>query len=105
MPDITDPRAAKFGDRVVRPMSETMRQLYEDAKRARTRWQDEISSLIADTALDTLIDGRTAEGISILDGAEINAIARDLNAYITWYEARSGIDSRLAKASVRTLRS
>lgn len=101
---ITDPRAVQFSNEVVRPLSERLRQLKEDIERAKLRWTDEVAALVPNDAAQALDDGREAQGVSRLDGAEINAIAADLNAYATWFDARTGMESRLAKASVRTLR-
>jgi hypothetical protein len=101
---ITDPRAVKFSNEVVRPLSEQLRQLKEDAERAKIRWQDEISSIVPNDPLENLEDGRDAEGVSRLDGSEINDIASDINAFITWYESVAEREARLAKACVRTLR-
>ena len=102
--DITDPRAIKFSNEVVRPLAERIRQLHEDCNRAKLRWQDEIGDIIPNDAADVLIDGHLELGHSVLDGSEINAIAGDLNAYITWFESVAARETRLAKASVRTLR-
>jgi hypothetical protein len=107
---ITDPRAIKFSNEVIRPISERMRDLFEDIARADQAWRDEIGALIPNDSAEILNDGRTAEGVSILDGAEINSIR---TVWKNIADFRSGvataavpnIDTKLTRACVRTLRS
>lgn len=106
---ITDPRAIKFCNEFVRPLSERIRDLFEDVARGNQVWADEIAALIPNDANEILQDGRTAEGVTILDGSEINS---NRAIWVQLANLRSGaavtslanVDTRLTRACVRALR-
>ena len=107
---ITDPRAVKFANEVVRPLSEKLRDVFEDIARANQAWTDEVQPLIPNDVNEVLQDGRTAEGVTTLDGQEINAI-RSIWVQLANFRAGSAVtsiasvDTKLTRACVRTLRS
>ena len=106
---ITDPRAIKFTNEVVRPLAERIRDVLEDVARAEQSWADEVGALIPNTA-DVLEDGRDAEGVSRLTGAEINSLRA---VFVQIKNLRAGsavtslanVDTRIGRACVRSLRS
>lgn len=98
---ITDPEAIKFVNEYIRPMSEQIRYMGARGSDFAQKW----ALLAADfpnDAAETLEDGRDAEGISRLTGADINASATvflTLLAAIGTPEAQSAI----SKPCVRPL--
>ena len=70
---ITDPEAIKFVNEYIRPMCETIRHMKVRGDDFALKWAE----LSADFPNDTSVveDGRDAEGISRLTGADINAVA------------------------------
>jgi hypothetical protein len=106
---ITDARAIKYSNEVLRPLAEKLRDVNEDIARAEQQWLDEVGALMPNTA-DVLEDGRDAEGVSRLTGAEINSL-RAIFVQMKNFRAGSAVtplanvDTRIGRACVRTLRS
>lgn len=106
---ITDPRAIKYANEVLRPLAEKLRDVNEDIARAEQHWTDEVGALCPNTS-DVLEDGRDAEGVSRLTGAEINSLRA---VFVQMKNLRAGsavttlanVDTRIGRACVRTLRS
>ena len=104
---ITDPRAIKYTNEVLRPLAEKLRDVLEDIARAEQTWTDEVGALMPNTA-DVLEDGRDAEGVSRLTGAEINSLRA---VFVQMKNLRAGsavttlanVDTRIGRACVRTL--
>lgn len=108
MADITDPRVVRWSNQGVRKMAEVYRLAYLNAKRLEMRWTDEIGALVSNSPTDMLIDGRESQGISQLSGEELTRIRKVNKDFIDWYEGvavsvNANIESKLGKASVRTL--
>lgn len=70
---ITDPRAIRYVNECVRPLCEAIRNLKARGDVALLKWSTETAALIPNDGT-LLEDGRTAEGVSILTGADINAV-------------------------------
>lgn len=73
---MNDPRAIKFANDYVRPVSERLRALNAILGAALTEWNansNEIALLFA-TGTDVLVDGRAGDGVRQLTSAEIEQI-------------------------------
>lgn len=70
---ITDPQAIKFANEQVRPLAEDIRALLARLAAAETVWYGGLNTLNPNDAQELLDDGREAEGISRLTGADINS--------------------------------
>ncbi|CAN0063983.1 unnamed protein product [Phaeothamnion confervicola] len=86
MAQITDAEAIRFANEVLRPLCEEARALAARCVALSTVWFGGINATFAG-ATDTLEDGRAAQGVSRLTGADVtNAVAQllgiDLNAEI-----------------------
>jgi len=103
MPPITDPRAVKFSNEAIRPLSERVRDLKSDIDAATTKWFSEIAALVPSDAADILEDGRTANGDSILSGADITSMMTVLLGIQANLDA-AGVAGVVSKPTVRTLR-
>lgn len=106
---ITDARATRFMNEVGRPIAERVRDLIEDARRAEQAWRDEIGALIPNDAGVALDDGREAEGVSRLNGQEINSARAVWKALVDLADGNAvatlaNVETRLGKLAVRTLR-
>jgi hypothetical protein len=100
MADITDPRAVKFSDEVLRPLCEKMRGMKAEIDAALVEWNSQISPLV--TGEDNLIDNRDPEGVSRLNGTDItNAVAQFI-AYQTQLNT-GGVADVIQKPCVRVL--
>ena len=79
---ITDPEAIKFVNEYIRPMCENIR--YSNARGAdfAIKWTGLSGDFTNDPA-DMVEDGRDAEGISRLSGADINAVAAVFNQLLS----------------------
>ncbi len=74
MADITDPQAVRFVNEEVRPLCEEVRALKARILATQTEWFAGMNTTIPNTS-DSLEDGREAEGVSRLTGAQItNAV-------------------------------
>jgi len=75
---ITDPEAIKFVNEYIRPMCETIR--YSNARGAdfAIKWAG-LSGDFPNDPTDMVEDGREAQGISRLSGADIQAVATVFN--------------------------
>jgi hypothetical protein len=98
---ITDPRAIRFVNEEVRPLTEAMRALKARADAALVKWYGEISALTPND-IDAVDDGREAEGISRLTGADVNKLVVQLAAYQTQLD-ETGVIDVISKSCVRGL--
>ena len=71
---ITDPESIKFVNQYIRPMCENIRYMKARGDDFAVKWAG-VSSNIPNDANEEVDDGRDAEGISRLTGADINAVA------------------------------
>lgn len=96
---ITDPQAIRFTNEVIRPLSEQLRALKANIDAATFAWNGGISALVPNDAAELLNDGRQAEGVSRLTGADIRAVVTilaNVRAQVT--------DATISKPCVRPLR-
>lgn len=80
---ITDQRAVKFTNEVVRPLSEDIRNLVARIEAAKISWFAGTNVLFPNRIDAALDDGRDGEGVSRLTGADVNsfmAIAINMQA-------------------------
>ena len=101
MADITDAEAIRFVNEVIRPTAEKMRGLKAEIDAATVAWFAGLNSAITNTA-DLLDDGREAEGVSRLTGADVVNLITQMMAYQTQLNA-GGVASVISKPCVRTL--
>ena len=80
MADITDPEAIKFVNEYIRPMCENIRYMKARGNDFALKWAGLSGDFPNDTSM--LEDGREAEGISRLTGADINAVATVFNTLL-----------------------
>ena len=99
---ITNTQAIKYTNEVIRPLSERVRALKQDIDSAATRWFAEISALVPNDAT-LLDDGRDAEGVSRLTGADITSMVTVLLGIQTNLNA-TGVADVVSKPTVRSLR-
>jgi hypothetical protein len=79
MADINNPQAIRFVNEQVRPLCEEVRALKAKFDALAPLWYGGINALITNSAQDNIEDGREAEGISRLTGADIhNAVGQFL---------------------------
>jgi hypothetical protein len=102
MPDITSPEAIRFTNEIVRPLAESMRALKARADSALVTWFAGLNSVITNSASDPVQDGREAEGVSRLTGADVNSLVGQLAAYQTALQI-SGVPGVISKPCVRPL--
>lgn len=77
MSDITNPQAIAFSNNVIRPLCQQMRALKARITQASTEWFLGLNNQFPNDTSD-VVDGRTAEGIAQLTGADINSAMGDL---------------------------
>ena len=94
---ITDPEAIAFVNEYIRPMCETLRYMNARGADWATKWGEISSKFPNDTS--AVEDGREAEGISRLTGADINAVSTVFGTLLTIMDAAA--QTVLAKPCVR----
>lgn len=70
---ITDPEAIRFANEQVRPIAEQLRALKVRIRAMQTSWFAGRNQAFPNTS-DPLEDGREAEGVSRLTGANVNSL-------------------------------
>ena len=95
---ITDPQAIRFTNEVIRPLCELLRALKANIDSATFAWNGGIAAMIPNDANEQLADGREAEGVSRLTGADIRAVVAILGAVRT-----AVTDATVSKPCVRPL--
>ena len=101
MADITNPQVVNYCNATIRPLAERMRSLKAEADAALVTWFGEISSNCPNDA-SLIADGREAEGVSRLTGADVTNFVTQLASYQTALNA-SGVPGIISKPCVRTL--
>jgi hypothetical protein len=96
---ITDAEAIKFTNDYIRPMCENLRFMNARGADWAQKWTQMSSKFPNDTSV--VEDGREAEGISRLSGADINAVAAVFGSLLTIMDATA--QSAIAKPCVRPL--
>lgn len=87
---ISDPRAIRFVNEKVRPIAEQIRALKATIDVVLIEWNGQISSLVTNNT-EAVADGRDAEGVSRLSGADVTNLITALQ----------GLQTRLDQAGVR----
>ena len=98
---ITDPQAIRFINEVARPISERVRDLHALMTDAKARWLAEVAALVPND-VSTVDDGRDAEGVSRLTGADVNAAIAVLGTLIADLDAAGKMDA-IRLLTVRSL--
>lgn len=96
---ITGPEEIKFVNEYIRPMCENIRYMKARGDDFAIKWAQLSSSFPNDTT--AVEDGRDAEGISRLTGADINAVATVFNTLLGDIDASA--EAIIAKPCVRPL--
>jgi hypothetical protein len=96
---ITGPEEIKFVNEYIRPMCENIRYMKARGDDFAIKWAQLSSSFPNDTT--AVEDGRDAEGISRLTGADINAVATVFNTLLGDIDASA--EAVIAKPCVRPL--
>lgn len=99
MADITDAEAIKFVNEYIRPMCENIRYMKARGDDFALKWAQLSGSFPNDTS--AVADGREAEGISRLTGADINAVATVFNTLLG--DIDTAAETVIAKPCVRPL--
>lgn len=103
MAEITDPIVIAYLNERVRPRAEQIRALLHRLQDDRAEWLAEnIGSLVPDTA-DIIQDGRAAEGVAQLTGAEFRTIVVDRYGELLNILEATGAMAPIQKACVRSL--
>jgi hypothetical protein len=97
---ITDAEAIKFTNDYIRPMCENLRYMTARGADWSKKWA-ELSSKFPDSNSEAVEDGREAEGISRLTGADINAVATVFASLLTIMDANA--QAAVTKPCVRPL--
>ncbi len=97
---ITDPEAVKFVNEYIRPMCETIRYMKARGDDFAVKWS-QISAEFPLDPTEIVEDGREAEGISRLSGADINSVAAVFSALLGDIDLTAS--SVIAKPCVRPL--
>lgn len=100
---ITDKPVIKFSNEQVRPVAEDFRNLYYTCKAIQADWFNGINTDCPNDAEEILEDGRDAEGINQLSGADITNMITQVGAFVTAME-QSGVLDVISKPCVRPFR-
>jgi len=103
MPEITDPVVVAYLNNRVRPRAEQIRSLLHMLQDDRAEWLAEgIGALVPDTS-DIIEDGRGAEGVAQLTGAEFRTIVINRCGELLAILEGAGATEFIDKACVRPL--
>ena len=102
MADITNADAIRWTNEVVRPMAESVRALKALTDAALVTWYAGLNAVITNSASDPVQDGREAEGVSRLTGADVNSFVAILAGFQTDMQA-SGVPGVISKPCVRPI--
>ena len=97
---ITDAEAIKFTNDYIRPMCENLRYMSARGADWAIKWA-ELSGKFPNKLEEVIEDGREAEGISRLNGADINAVATVFASLLTIMDASA--QTAVNKPCVRPL--
>ena len=99
---ISDPQAIRFTNEKVRPLCEQVRALKATIDATTVEWFATQSSLITNNS-EAVADGREAEGVSRLTGADVTSVITQLLAIQTTLNA-GGVAAVISKPCVQPLR-
>jgi len=97
---ITDPEAIKFTNDYIRPMCENLRYMTARGADWSKKWV-ELSAKFPNDIKEPVEDGREAEGISRLTGADVNAVATVFASLLTIMDTDA--QAAITKPCVRPL--
>ena len=100
---ITDPQAIRYTNEVVRVKCEQVRALKAEIDSLMAAWYGGINALIPNDGDEALDDGRESEGVSRLNGADINSVIVQLAGIKTALDAE-GVAGIISKPCVRSLK-
>lgn len=100
---ITNTQAIKFSNEQVRPLAEKVRGLKAEIDAAMVEWFGGINALFPNDNAEIVEDGRTAEGVSVLDGEDVVGFVNVIAALQTSLNT-AGYADRISKPCVRPLR-
>ena len=90
MTDITNPQSVKFCNEQIRIAADRLAQAYYHASEVVDLWFAQgHNTTITDNALDTVIDGSTEDGRTVITGADVHAMTTLLAELVADYEANS----------------
>lgn len=101
---ITDAEAIRFVNERIRPAAEKIRNLRAEMADHKAVWFQGISTVVPNSAAQVLEDGREAEGVSRLTGADVNNMVTRMDALLTVLDAPNAMDV-VHKTAVRPLMS
>ena len=81
MADIVNPEALRFVSEQIRPLCESLRGIKAQMVAMKVLWDDHVGALIPND-LSPVADGREAEGVSRLTGADVNNARNAMAALI-----------------------
>jgi hypothetical protein len=102
MADITNAEAIRFVNEQIRPLAESYRGLKARTDAALVTWFGGLNSVVTNSASDPVVDGREAEGVSRLSGADVVNFVTQLTAFQAALNA-SGVPGVISKPCVRAL--
>ena len=71
---VTNPNTIRFINEVARPLAEKARAFNLLVDNASTQWFAGVNNIVPNLTTEAIDDGRQAEGISRLNGADINSL-------------------------------
>ena len=92
MPLITDPVAIKWANEELRPMAERLRDLNALVDDTLVAWFAGLNTVIPNSATQDLDDGREAEGVSRLTGADIHSFMTQVATIQTQFDGAGVMD-------------
>ena len=101
MADIVDTEVIRYCNEIIRPHAEKMRALKATCDSALVTWYGQISSDCPNDS-SPIADGREAEGVSRLTGADVVNLVTQMAAFKTACEV-SGVADVISKPCVRSL--
>lgn len=96
---ITDTTAIKYLNEEVRPWCESVRALNVEGDAMVVKWYAGMNTTIGNTA-DVIEDGRDAEGVSRITGADVHSV---MSAVIDLQTALAAYDQIISKPTVRPI--
>lgn len=89
---ITNAGAIRFVNERIRPVAEKIRDLRAEMTDHKAVWFQGISAVVPNSMAETLEDGREAEGVSRLTGADINNMVTRMDELLTVLDAPNAMD-------------
>lgn len=99
---ITHAEVIRFSNEVIRPKAEKLRALKAEIDSDIITWFSSISGNCPNDSGEILDDGREVDGVSVLNGADINSVVNVLLTIQTAFDA-PGVVNVIAKPCVRPL--